>query len=127
MGKAKNTEEQKSHTKVTNPKGHEEDSGLHSHTTSSVYTHEFCHKWTFLKNTKEREKPRVKEKNENGRGEGDWGHPHPIYQGYYTVLVLPLDILSSTTSPEGVMVQLFFFDRTATLPAHICFASTQPL
>jgi hypothetical protein len=51
---------------------------------------------TSLKNTR-RANPRWKGgMKEWKRGEGD-GLPHPIYHGYYTILVLFLNILGRTT------------------------------
>jgi hypothetical protein len=42
------------------------------------------------------------------RGEGDWSTLILIYQGYYVVPKISLDILCRTTLPDSLMVQLFF-------------------
>jgi hypothetical protein len=55
MGKTKNTLEQKSHTKVTNPRGHEENSGLLSHSKPKEIHHKIFRFGTSLKNTGKKE------------------------------------------------------------------------
>jgi hypothetical protein len=88
----------------SNPGGHEEVRiSIPNQSHRFNYTRTLVHRWTSWEEPREGES--LRRWNEMAKGEGDSGSLILIYQGYYTIPNTPLNILSRTTWPKGIMVQ----------------------